>query len=63
MKYDIYLKDENDEYIKEKKVGMVQEPVSRKCPKTSSKCYLMTYFTTYLKTVLSYAYKCYSQIP
>jgi hypothetical protein len=37
VKYGINLKDENDEYIKEQQVGMVQEPVSRKCPKTSSK--------------------------
>ena len=61
VKYGINLKDENDEYIKEQQVGMVQEPVSRKCPKTSSKFYLKTYFTTCLKTVLSYSYKCFSQ--
>ena len=48
VKYGINLKDENDEYIKEQKVGMVQEPVSRKSPKTSSKFYLKTYFTTCL---------------
>jgi hypothetical protein len=61
VKYGINLKDENDEYIKEQQVGMVQEPASRKCPKTSSKFYLKTYFTTCLKTVLSYSYKCFSQ--